>query len=193
MLTSLREVYAVHESPGPFPDHTPETAPPASRRAMEATSEKLGYLPAPVRRLAASPQVLDGFLRMSALFETTSLEPLARETVILTVAARNDCRVCVAMHTRALAGLAADPGLTEALRAQRPLPDARLEAVRVFTGEVLDRSGDVGQGPLDAFLAHGYTPQQALEVVLGIGAYTLSTLANRLTGAPLDPQLQPYA
>lgn len=193
MLTSLREVYAVHESPGPFADHTLESAPRGSRRAMEATKERLGYLPAPVRRLAASPQVLDGFLRMSALFEATSLEPLARETVILTVAVRNECHVCVAMHTRILTDLDADPALTEALRAQRPLPDPRLEAVRVLTREVLDRSGDVGQGALDAFLAHGYTPRQALDVVLGIGAYTLSTLANRLTGAPLDPQLQPYA
>lgn len=42
---------------------------------------------------------------------------------------------------------------------------------------------------LDAFLAHGHTPRNALEVVLGIGTYTLSTLANRLTRAPLDPQL----
>jgi hypothetical protein len=35
----------------------------------------------------------------------------------------------------------------------------------------------------------GYTRRQALEVVLGIGAYTMSTYANRLTGAPIDPEL----
>lgn len=33
------------------------------------------------------------------------------------------------------------------------------------------------------------TARDALEVVLGIGTYTLSSLANRLTRAPLDPQL----
>ncbi len=43
------------------------------------------------------------------------------------------------------------------------------------------------------FLAYGYTEQNALEVVLGIGAYTLSTLANRLTGAPVDEQLAAFA
>ena len=43
------------------------------------------------------------------------------------------------------------------------------------------------------FLGHGFTRRNALEVVLGIGAYTLSTLANRLVAAPVDEQLAPYA
>jgi hypothetical protein len=46
---------------------------------------------------------------------------------------------------------------------------------------------------LQAFLDHGYTNQNALEVVLGIGAYTMSTLANRMIQAPLDEQLKPFA
>lgn len=33
----------------------------------------------------------------------------------------------------------------------------------------------------------------ALPVGLGISAYTMSTLANRLTGAPVDPQLSQFA
>jgi hypothetical protein len=33
----------------------------------------------------------------------------------------------------------------------------------------------------------------ALKVVLGIGTYTMSTLANRLTGAPVDDQLAAFA
>jgi alkylhydroperoxidase family enzyme len=51
----------------------------------------------------------------------------------------------------------------------------------------------VGDDALRAFLASGYTRQNALEVVLGIGTYTMSTLANRLTGAPLDDQLSAFA
>lgn len=33
----------------------------------------------------------------------------------------------------------------------------------------------------------------AVEVVLGVGTYTMSTLANRMTQAPLDEQLSPFA
>jgi hypothetical protein len=62
-------------------------------------------------------------------------------------------------------------------------PELQLEpvrAIRVFTLRLLDTAGDVGREALQAFLASGYSRQNALEVVLGIGAYTMSTIANRL-------------
>lgn len=179
----------------PFPDLTPETAPPAARRAMAAVTERLDYLPAAVARLAASPHALDGFLKLSAIFDSCTLDPLSREVLIMTIATRNDCHVCVAMHTAKLTGMAADPALLAALRDRSGprLPDERLEAVRRFTLAVLDASGAVDDADLRDFLAYGYTGQNALEVVLGIGAYTLSTLANRLTGAPVDAPLAAFA
>lgn len=176
-----------------FPDHTPESAPAASRRAMDATTRQLGYLPAAVARLASSPELLDGFLKMSALFETVTLDPVAQEVVILTVATRNGCHICVAMHSAKLAALGASADLITALRDAKPVPDERLAAVQVFTTHVLDTAGAVGDEVLDAFLAHGYTTRNALEVVLGIGAYTMLTLANRMTRAPLDYQLAALA
>ncbi|MFB6813416.1 carboxymuconolactone decarboxylase family protein [Streptomyces sp. NPDC056347] len=179
--------------PTPFPDHTLESAPAAARRTMAAVTEKSGYLPAAVARLATSPETLDGFLRASAAFESTTLDPLSREVLIMTMATRNDCHVCVAMHTARLTGLGADPALVSALREARPLPDERLEAVREFTLAVLASGGAVDDGTLRAFLGHGYTARNALEVVLGIGAYTMSTLANRMTGAPVDAAMAAYA
>jgi len=41
-------------------------------------------------------------------------------------------------------------------------------------------------------LAPGFTPRNALEVVLGIGAYPISTFTNRMTAAPLDPPFEPF-
>jgi AhpD family alkylhydroperoxidase len=172
-----------------FPAHTTETAPPAARRTMEGTRKKLGFLPEAVARLAESPELLDGFLRASGTFEATTLDPVAREVVIMTMATRNDCHVCVVMHTGTLRRLGADDGLVAALQAGEPLADPRLEAIRTFTLEVLADAGGVSDDVVRAFLAHGYTLRNALEVVLGIGAYTMSTLANRLTGAAVDHQL----
>ena len=37
------------------------------------------------------------------------------------------------------------------------------------------------------------TPSRTRSRSLGIGTYTMSTLANRLTGAPVDDQLAAYA
>jgi AhpD family alkylhydroperoxidase len=176
-----------------FTEHTIESAPPDARRSMTATANHLGYLPAGVAKMATSPQLLDGFLKLSAMFDGTTLDPLAREVVVMTIATRNGCDLCVAMHTARLTALRADCGLIAALRGGEPLTDPRLDAVREFTLRVLQTTGDVGQPALRAFLAHGYTERNALEVVLGIGTYTMSTLANRLTGAPVDAQLREFA
>jgi AhpD family alkylhydroperoxidase len=184
---------AVSPPPAVFPVHTVESAPAAARRSMRAVAEKQGYLPAGAALLAESPETLDGFLRLSAIFESATLDALAREVLIMTIAARNGCHLCLAMHASRLSALGADPALAAALRAGAPLEDARLEAVRTFALRVLETTGDVGDEALVAFLGHGFTARNALEVVLGIGTYTLSTFANRLTGAPVDEQLRAFA
>jgi AhpD family alkylhydroperoxidase len=176
-----------------FTRHTIETAPAASRRSMTAVTAKQGYLPAAVGLLAESPEALDGFLRLSATFDACTLDPLAREVVIMTVAVRNGCHVCVAMHSARLAALGADPDLAAALRSGAPLGERRLDAVRTFTLQVLDTAGEAGDEAVAEFLGQGFTRRNALEIVLGIGALTLSTLANRLTGAPVDEQLRAFA
>ena len=178
-----------------FTEHTIESAPAAARRFMSATRDHLGYLPAGMARMAASPELMDGFLKLTAIFERSALDPAAREVLVMTIATRNGCHICVAMHTARLTALGASPDLIAALRdgPLEPLADERLDAIRVFTLAVLDTAGDVGDQALRDFLARGYTVQNALEVVLGIGTYTMSTLANRLTGAPEDDQLAAYA
>ena len=176
-----------------FPDHSIESAPAAAKRSMTAVRDHWGYLPSGAARMATSPHALDGFLKMNAIFESSTLEPLAREVLIMTMATRNGCHLCVAIHTQRLTTMGADPDLIASLRSSAPLTDKHLDAVRVFTLRVLETTGDVGDDALKAFLAQGYTERNALEVVLGIGAYTMSTLANRLTGAPIDEPLREFA
>ncbi|WP_063058199.1 carboxymuconolactone decarboxylase family protein [Nocardia sienata] len=166
-----------------FTAHTLETAPHAARSAMRAVQSPTGTIPDAVRRLAGSPELLNGFLAMSASFERCTLDPPAREVVIMTVAVRNDCHVCIAMHTGKLRKLGVAPEIVTALRTAAPLPDARLEVIRIFTLEVLATAGGVEEEAVAALLAQGYTERNALEVVFGIGTYTMSTLANRLVRA----------
>ncbi|MFB9680198.1 carboxymuconolactone decarboxylase family protein [Streptosporangium vulgare] len=176
-----------------FVTHTAESAPPDARATIEGVRRKFGHVPTPVGRMATSPQLLKGFLAASATFEQSTLAPVDREIVIMTVATRNGCHVCVAMHTATLVGLEAPPELVEALRTGEPLPDARSEALRSFTVAVMDRRGAVGDEEMLAFLDAGHSARNALEVVLGVGAYTISTFANRLIDAPLDPPFRDFA
>jgi AhpD family alkylhydroperoxidase len=144
-------------------------------------------------RMALSPQLMDGFLKASGLFESSTLDPLAREVLVMTMAVRNGCHICVAMHTASLTRLGADPALIDALRDGRPLADERLAAIQTFTVQVLESAGAVSDAQLETFVKNGFTTQNALEVVLGIGTYTMSTLANRMTRSPVDEQLAAFA
>src|SRR5580704_7776721 len=72
-----------------FPEYTIESAAAGSRRFMVATQNHLGYLPTATARWAASPHLLEAFGRVSAIFENGTLDPVAREVVVMTIATRN--------------------------------------------------------------------------------------------------------
>ncbi len=178
-------------TPG-FPLHTASDAPERSRAIRAGAARRFGYLPSPLALHASSPAVLEAFGQLVARFERCSLGATEREVVTMTIAADNGCDYCVAMHTRTLGAMQADPALVAALRDDRPLADARLATLRVFTRAVMAGRGAVPDAAREAFFAAGFTAENALDVVLGVATYTLSTYANRLTDAPLDPALEPY-
>lgn len=161
-----------------FTQHTLETAPEGSRELMISTGR-----PEAVGKLAESPEMLGGFLQANHLFESSTLDPLSREVVVMTIATRNGCQVCIAMHTARLRQLKADPELITQLKHQQPLTDKKAEKVRHFTIKTIETTGDVSDDDLNEFLEAGYTRRNALEVILGIGTYTMSTFANRLVRA----------
>ncbi|WFS11358.1 carboxymuconolactone decarboxylase family protein [Rhodococcus aetherivorans] len=179
--------------PTTFTRHSPETAPPAARPIMSAIGREFGFVPDPVALMAESPELLSAFTRANALFERSSLGEIEREVLVLTIATRNECHVCVALHSAKLARMGAPGDLVDALRTGRALADERLEVLRRFTLAVLDSAGAVPDDRWAEFTAAGFTARNALEVVLGAGTFTLSTLANRLTAAELDPPLAPFA
>ena len=176
-----------------FPTHTVETAPEASRPLLASVRSANGFLPAAVARTAESPAVLLQELALFKAFAATSLSALEREVVTMLVARTHDCGLCVAMHSAILARTGASPERIEALRAGTPLGEERLDALSAFAASVIERRGDVAPDVWARFLAAGFTRAQALEVVLGVAVYTLSTFANRLVEAPIDAPLLPYA
>ncbi|MBZ6474129.1 carboxymuconolactone decarboxylase family protein [Streptomyces griseocarneus] len=175
-----------------FTRHDITSAPEQARPVMANTAKGFGFVPAPVALMAESPELLEGFMSGNALFGRTTLSALEREVLILTMATTVECHYCVAMHSSVLARQDADAALIEALRARKPLNEPKLEAMRVFTLAVMEGHGHVRPEVMETFLGAGYTRRNALEVVLGLGVYTLSTYANRMTDAPLDEPLRAF-
>jgi len=175
-----------------FPSLSASTAPEAARPVIAASAQKFGFVPSPVARAAASPPLLQHMLAGFAAFDRTPLAKLEREVVAMTVAFENGCHYCMALHTAELVR-AEHTALADELRSGQPLSAPRLEALRVFARAVLRDRGRVPTEIWARFEAAGFTSSDALAVVLGVGAYALSTLANIVTGAELDPALAPFA
>ncbi len=175
-----------------FTPHTIESAPERSRASLLATQKQFGFLPSPVALMASSPASLEAFHRLLMIFEHASLNALEREVLIFTVARHNGCHYCMALHS-AVTTQQGHADLVTALRAGTALADARLEALRQFTLALLQTHGQATDAQLAAFRRAGFTAENALDVVVGIATFTLSTFANRLTAAPLDAAFAAFA
>jgi alkylhydroperoxidase family enzyme len=98
----------------------------------------------------------------------------------------------MALHTALMAGAAEHAETIAALREGTPLPDARLETLRVFVQEVIRERGRPSRETWEALAHAGFTEAQALEIVLGVGIYVMSTLFNIVTRAELDQPFVPF-
>lgn len=170
-----------------FPDHTITTAPAASQPGLRRTEQALGFVPVAMARQAEAPALGVTFDQLLAAWAKTSFDPLEREVVTFALAHEIGCELCVAFHARLLARMGTSE--LEALRSGRAPTEPRLNALHRFTLEVWRTRGAVDDEALTRFVAAGYTPRHALELMVGVGTYVVSTFANRLVRAPVDPQL----
>jgi uncharacterized peroxidase-related enzyme len=176
-----------------FPALTVDTAPPAARHILAASERQFGFLPSPVARVANAPVTLKHLLAGFAAFDQTSLLPIEREVIAMTVAWEIDCHYCMAMHSAILSGGADAGALVAALRDGTALANERLEALRSYVRAVVRQGGVVPDSEAAALRTAGFDDAQALEIVLGIGVYLLSTLLNKVTGAELDAPFAAFA
>jgi AhpD family alkylhydroperoxidase len=173
-----------------FQVHTEVTAPKRSRSLLEQAKKNLGMIPNLERVMAESPALLEGYVQLWQLFDTTSLSPIERQVVYQTANFENQCEYCVPWHTKLaqIAGMA--PNAIEALRQGAKLEDPKLESLRQFTRSLILNRGKIAEVELKAFFAVGYSAQQALEVILGIAVKTVSNYTNSIAGTPLDKAVE---
>ncbi|HEX5100037.1 MAG TPA: carboxymuconolactone decarboxylase family protein [Polyangiaceae bacterium] len=183
----MQSLETTQPSPNPvpsskyFPTHELETAPAEARPFLEEQQRRFGFVPLASARHATAPAVVEGFGLLHGIFEKTSLSPLEREAVALVLAGKLDCTLCREIHRRMARHQGASAELVEALLARRDITDPRLRALAELTERVVDTRGELSDAELEHFVDAGFTPRQALEVVVGIATYTLSIFANRMT------------
>lgn len=173
-----------------FQMHTETTAPETSKPLLEQAKKNLGMIPNLERVMAESPCLLEGYVHLWELFDTTSLSPIERQVVYQTANFENQCEYCVPWHTKLAQIADMAPSEIEALRQGAELEDLKLESLRQFTKSLILNRGKIAEAELKAFFAVGYSSQQALEVILGIAVKVMSNYTNSIAGTPLDKAVE---
>lgn len=170
-----------------FTVHTADTAPEASKATLDAVKGAFGFIPNLQANMATSPELLAGYSTLWDLFSKTTLTPTEQQVVYLTANFENECHYCMAGHTMLSKMQKIDDAVVQAIRDGAAIPDAKLEALHAFVGLVVRERGFVGDAAVATFIAAGYTQQNVLEVVLGVGTKLLSNYTNHIVHTQLDP------
>ena len=163
-----------------FTIHTPQSAPEASRQALTGLERNIGFIPNLAATIAASPTAIGAFVGLQTSLRGSTLTGLEREVVGIAVSRHNRCEYSLAAHSSFARAQGADDETLAALLAGDALPEPRLEALRAFTDELLERRGHV-----DAEAA-GISPEQALEVIAQVAYTTMANYSADVARTPID-------
>ena len=177
-----------------FTYHTSETAPKESKERLEQSEKAFGMLPNLHAVLGEAPTTYEAYTWLYGKFTSeTTLSPLEQQVVMMTSNFENNCHYCVPAHTWIMKSSNMPEDVIEALREGKNLPDAKLEALRVFTKNLWDNRGHIGEDATISFLDAGFTKRQALEVMTGMACKLVSNFTNGLTGTNIDAPFQEHA
>lgn len=171
-----------------------ETAADVVKPRLEAAKKAGGFVPNLLGVLANAPTAIEAYQTVGGINHKSSLTPTEIEVIQITAAVENGCGFCVAGHTKlARNKIRMDEALVEALRQSGILPNEKLNALALFTKQIIAQKGGVSDDELKSFYDAGYNESNALEVILGVSLATLCNYSNNLARTPINPELQPFA
>lgn len=176
-----------------FTLHDETTAPDDSKPLLAKSKAAYGMIPGLHAVMAEAPGLLDAYQTIHELFVNSSFDKDEITVVWQTVNVENACHYCVPAHTGIAKSMGVDDAITNALRDQTPLPNAKLEALRDFTLKLVRDRGQVDDASVQAFLDAGFTKRNILEVILGYSQKVMSNYTNHLANTPVDKGFQKFA
>ncbi|MCW2119619.1 carboxymuconolactone decarboxylase family protein [Flavobacterium sp. 7A] len=173
--------------------HTIESAPEQSKPLLEKSLKAYGIVPNLHGVLAEAPGILQGYQDLHDLFVNSSFNNDELTVVWQTINVEHDCHYCVPAHTGIAHSMKVDPAITEALRNRTSMPNAKLQALHVFTLAMVRDRGYVSDADLDDFYAAGYEQRQVLEVILGLSQKVISNYVNHVAATPIDAPFEQFS
>ncbi len=167
---------------------TVESAHQISSEILDNTIKGLGFAPNLYSLMANNPALLDAYTHTYNTFRNNSgLNGVEQEVVFLSAATENECHYCVAAHSFVADNMTHVPEeITEAIRNRTEIKDQKLKALSNFTKAMVKERGWISKDQVEEFLNNGYTKNDVLAVITGIGAKTMSNYFNHIMYTPLD-------
>lgn len=176
-----------------FTMHTEESAPEASKALLAHSKKAFGRIPGLHAIMAEAPGLLEAYKTAHELVINSSFDKDEITVLWQSVNVEHACQYCVPAHTGIAMSMGVSNEISEALRNQTPLPNARLEALRTFTLSVVRNRGFVDDSAVQAFLDAGFSRRQILEVILGVSQKVMSNYTNHLANTPVDAPFRKLA
>ena len=173
--------------------HTLESAPEASRPALERLQQAFGLVPNLAATMAESPTLIHGFVGALVNFLGGSFTGGQRQVLLLTNAVTNRCAWAVAFHSTAALKEGVAPADVEAIRAGRAPADQQLAALSALTRAMIERRGHLDERDLAAFRSAGFRADQVLEVIAGLACSVMANHAGNITHPVLEAPFQAQA
>ena len=164
------------------------------KEVLEGALKQVGFIPNMYANMVNVAGVLTTYLHGYAAFRQKSgLAPAEQEVVFLAISRQNGCDYCTAAHSMLADKMSGVPGpVLAAIRADQPIPDAKLQALYSFARELVSTAGKPSQATADAFLAAGYSETAALNIILAAAVKTLSNYSNHLFATEVDERFAAY-
>jgi len=151
----------------------------SSDAPLRELEQRMGFIPNLAGAIADSPVAIASFVAQQGALRQTSLTPLEREVVGITVSAENDSEYSLAAHSAFARKAGGSDALVAALRAGEPVDDPRLRSIQDLTLALLRDRGHVP--PHD----------DALEVITQIAYTTLANYVANVKRPPIDAAFAP--
>lgn len=167
------------------------TANDSARPVLEEVQAHYQFVPNALGAMVESPEAVKAYLALDELVDQNALSNEERHVVFLAITREYNCGYCVAAHTAFAQMGEVDGEHIGCLREGKPLADAKLNALQEFTSRMVQTGCNISEAELEAFLAHGFTRRQVLDIITMMANKLIAVYANRIMGTDLDEMLQP--
>jgi uncharacterized peroxidase-related enzyme len=166
--------------------HDTASAPLASAQILDNVQKAWRFIPNLHRVLAESPAALEAYATLWSIAEKTGFTAVERNIAYLAIIYENECTYCMAGHSNLSRMAHVEPDHIAAIRENRPISDAGLEALRVFAASVTRNRGVVSDAEIAAFKAAGYDNRAILDLLVLAATKLISNYTNHVADTPLD-------